>query len=289
MLFIARQRLFARRCCRGVSGIIGEKIDLVRQACADVHIIPVLDDNYSYVIKCRATGAAACIDPGDAPPIIDRLASISKDNKDFKLQYVLCTHKHWDHTDGTGMLKQNFKDISVVGTGYEHIPFLDRPLKHDDTLSVGRLTVRAIHTPCHTKGHVCFLVTGTEGSPILFSGDTLFAGGCGRFFEGTGADMLANMNIFEALPGNTQVYCGHEYTLSNMKFLRSIDPDRVSPFFEKAKYLREANHPTVPTTIADEQRYNLFMRCNDVELQNRLSTKNSLDTMNKLREQKNNF
>lgn len=176
--------------------------------CADVIKIPLFTDNYCYLIVDRETKHAAVVDPGTAQPVIKIVEQLQRD-ENLELKAILCTHKHHDHVGGNAELKHRFPTAEVIGTGYEHIPSIDRPVRHGDSFRIGSLQVRTIFTPCHTSGHVCFFVTsaatpshfkgtvrsgevGAENmAPMLFSGDTLFAGGCGRFFEGTGACYLA--------------------------------------------------------------------------------------------------
>lgn len=261
----------------------------VRDPCAYVHIIPLLQDNYSYIVVDKATGLSACVDPGEAKPITDAVDRLAAINADFKLNYVLSTHRHWDHISGNEELKKLYSGLKIVGTAYEPIPSIDIPLSHGQRMKLGQLSVQALFTPCHTRGHVCFFIEGPAGDPILFSGDTLFVGGCGRFFEGTAADMLDNMNMLGALDRNTLVYCGHEYTLSNIEFLKSIAPELVSEQYKNACSLVNAGIATVPTSIGEELQYNLFMKCNEVDTQELFKAKTAVEAMSILRAMKNIF
>ena len=254
-----------------------------------MRIIPVLDDNYSYLFVDRPTRTISCVDPGDHVPVLEVIDQLLTTDNMAKLRYIFCTHKHWDHVDGNKEILRAFPDVSIIGPSYEPIPFSNGVLSHGERMQVGSLTVESIHTPCHTQGHMCYLVSGPTGDPLLFSGDTLFAGGCGRFFEGSAADMLRNMNLIGALAGETQIYCGHEYTLSNVEFLRSIDPENIPKYYNRFKELRNANLPTVPTTVKSEISYNLFMKCNEMETQDLLSVSSAVDAMKTLRELKNKF
>lgn len=169
---------------------------LTTTSCAEVQIIPLYSDNYCYVLIDRLTKQAAVVDPGKE--IIREVEKLQKE-KNIELTTILCTHKHDDHVGGNSAMKLHFPNVEIIGTGYEPIPSLDRAVHHEDTFTIGSLQVQTLHTPCHTRGHVCFFVTpslhssyekdhdkNSQLDPILFSGDTLFAGGCGRFFEGTG-------------------------------------------------------------------------------------------------------
>jgi hydroxyacylglutathione hydrolase len=253
--------------------------------CANVHIIPILQDNYSYLLLDRKKDTVACIDPGYAPPIIEATQKLG-----LKIELILCTHKHDDHVGGVLDL-WNAYGCKVVGPTYEHINGVTHHVKHGDIINFGNLSINVIHTPCHTAGHVCYYVDNVNSDklPILFSGDTLFAGGCGRFFEGDANQMLSNMDTFSSLPDTTRVYCGHEYTLSNIQFIHSIDPLSCHEYYENAKDKRKRNIPTIPTTIEDEKKYNIFMRCREKHIQNLLQCSDSVETMNKLRNMKNSF
>ncbi|CAM9680306.1 unnamed protein product, partial [Ectocarpus fasciculatus] len=254
---------------------------------AEVHIIPVLQDNYSYLFVDRQTGTISCVDPGDAAPVLEKMDQLLANDRLATLRFIFCTHRHWDHVDGNEDILRAFPEVKIIGTAYEPIPFSNGTLSHGEHLQVGSLKVEAMHTPCHTKGHTCYLVSGPKGDPLLFSGDTLFAGGCGRFFEGSAADMLRNMDLISALPGETQIYCGHEYTLSNADFLKSIDPENLYEYCNKFKELRDADMPTVPTTLEEEMSYNLFMKCNDRATQELMGVSSAVDAMKSLRELKN--
>jgi hydroxyacylglutathione hydrolase len=267
-----------------------------------VHVVPIMDDNYSYLMIDSSTGVGACVDPGQAQPIIDKVFEIQK-KEPFQLKHILATHKHGDHVDGILELKERFPGIAVIGTGYETIPGVTHRVYSNDQFQIGRLHARTLYTPCHTSGHVCFHVSdgnishgNNESSSVLFSGDTLFLGGCGRFFEGTANQMLENMDQFLELPPWTQIYCGHEYTLSNMKFLHQLSSsdsrlfDLTAQYLHKYQLLRDGNLPTVPSTLQDERRYNAFMKCREGIVQDLVgSSGDPIETMRRLRELKNNY
>jgi len=215
------------------------------RGCADVFLIPMFKDNYGFVLVDRATKLSACIDPAQPERIIDFI-----EENNLKNDVVLCTHKHNDHAGGNLAMQVWNPNIKIIATNYETIPGRNVPANDGDVFTLGSLKIETLYTPCHTVGHVCFLVTNPALSPpqppILFCGDTLFVGGCGRFFEGTANDMVRNMNRLAALPDETFVFCAHEYTLSNYDFLRSIDPRGVSARYEEVKGLRARNLPTIP-------------------------------------------
>ena len=261
------------------------------RACADVHLVPMFGDNYGLILVDRLTNKAALIDPGDPDPVIQAVRGLGS-----SVELALITHKHNDHVGGNGAVKDAFAGINIVGTSYEKIPHVMQEVKEGDSIIMGSLKIEVLHVPCHTKGHVAYYVTShdagvdsNKNAPILFSGDTLFVGGCGRFFEGTATEMLHNMDRLGALPPATQVYCAHEYTLGNLKFLASVDPECSAEILEEVSQKRDASISTVPTTIGRELEYNLFMKCREERTQTLMNRKSPVDTMARLRELKNRF
>lgn len=182
----------------------------------DVTLVPVLNDNYSYVIKSGNT--VAVVDPGEAGPIIEYL-----DGHNLHPDYILNTHHHGDHIAGNAEIKRKY-GARLIGPAAEsgRIANMDETYSEDDTFGLGGETVHVIETPGHTAGHICFYF---PESHALFSGDTLFSMGCGRLFEGTAEQMWASLSKIMALPDDTMIYCGHEYTAANAKFCLSVEPD----------------------------------------------------------------
>ena len=261
--------------------------------CADVHLVPMFNDNYGLILVDRVTNKAALIDPGEPGPVIQAAKDLGT-----KVELALITHKHNDHQGGNAAVLEAFPGINIVGTGYEEIRHVTQNVKDGDSFTLGSLKIDVIHTPCHTKGHVVYFISsdlpnadGTANAPILFSGDTLFVGGCGRFFEGTATEMLKNMDRFGTLPLDTHVYCAHEYTLENLKFLSTIDADGVatSKMLNDVTEKRNAGISTVPTTIGRELQYNSFMKCREERTQFLVNRKSPVDVMARLRELKNEF
>ncbi len=254
-------------------------------SCADVFLIPMFSDNYGHLLVDRSTKKAALIDPADCDPVIRAVASMGLD-----VEMVLITHKHSDHCGGNEGIKRAYPSVRILGTGYEKIPGATELVHEGDNISLGGLQISVIHTPCHTKGHVGYFVTPAvgDGAPILFPGDTLFVGGCGRFFEGTANDMLKNMDKFAKLPPETQVFCAHDYTESNLKFLASVDPE-CGKVLEDVQNTRGKGLPTVPSTIGKELEYNLFMKTRDPRVQQLVGADSAEETMARLREMKNTF
>ena len=220
--------------------------------------IPALRDNYVYLITCNTTGKTAVIDPGDAKPVQDALA-------DQPLNMNLCTHHHWDHTDGNLALKAQH-GCEIIGSGYapERVPGLGKSVKEGDTLKVGAAQADVFFVPGHTRDHIAFYFPESDA---LFCGDSLFAGGCGRLFEGTPEEMFQSLEKMAALPDTTKVYCGHEYTEANLTFAHHMAPD--DPAIEKrlkdVQDMRRQNKPTVPSTLAEEKNSNIFMLAPDVQ------------------------
>lgn len=235
----------------------------------------------------RDAKSCACVDPGDGEAIYRATKEL-----DLDLKMILCTHKHNDHTGGNLFLKEKFPAVQVVGPRYEPIPGITQPVGEGDIVEFDSLQLNVLHTPCHTSGHIAYFVTDkekAESQPLLFCGDTLFVGGCGRFFEGTAHEMLSNMDRFATLPSHTQVCCAHEYTEGNFKFLASVDPETCGKKYEDIVAKRKEGLPTVPSTIEQELKYNLFMNCRDERLRGILSVHSAEEAMQKLRTAKNNF
>ena len=237
-----------------------------------VEIIPCLQDNYSYLIIDDNNNLACVVDPGEAKPIVDYLK-----NKNIKLKYILNTHHHFDHIGGNEYLKKKFGSI-VVGfkKDINRIPEIDILLEDNQIWKAENFEARIIHIPGHTTGHICFHFFQEK---LVFTGDTLFSLGCGRIFEGTYKEMFESLNKIKSLPEETKVYCGHEYTLSNLKFCIKYNPENqnLKKKAEDIKKKIDNGLPTIPSTIKDELECNIFLRAND------------LKSFSKLRDLKDNF
>lgn len=253
----------------------------------DVKILPALQDNYMYLIIDKTTRDAAIIDPVDPERVI---AAVEREK--VNLKQVLTTHHHWDHAGGNTKLVQTFKSHLDVYGGDDRIESLTNKVKHNDTFKIGMLNVECLHTPCHTTGHICYNVTSNDNESAVFTGDTLFLGGCGRFFEGTPTQMYsALINILSKLPDETKVFCGHEYSLQNLAFGAHVEPNNVE-IQEKikwAKQQREENQPTVPSTIGEEKRINPFMRVLVKDVQDHAGKLDGIDVMGAIRKEKDSF
>lgn len=201
---------------------------------------------------------AIVVDPGDAQPVFDALA-----RDKLQLAAILVTHHHPDHTGGVAALRAT-TGARVLGPARERIPEPFEPLRHGDGAEVLGLRFSVIDVPGHTAGHIAyFLPAGAEGrAPLLFCGDTLFSGGCGRLFEGTPAQMLASLDSLSALPGDTRVCCAHEYTLANLRFARAVEPANaeLTQYTAHCESLRAQGQPTLPSRLSTERRINPFLR-----------------------------
>jgi len=254
--------------------------------------IPVNEDNYQYLIVDERTKKAAIVDPVDVEKIITTAAA-----ENAQLCASLVTHHHNDHAAGTEELSRRIKqqnpDFRTYAGEQKRIAGVDEVPKHKGEFSVGNLKVTALRTPCHTSTHVSFFIEdGQTGQHAVFTGDTLFIGGCGKFFEGNAEQMHINLNIrLAVLPDDTRVYCGHEYTVDNLKFARTVEPDNkhVEEKLAWAQQERAAGHYTIPSTLAQEKTFNPFMRVGESSLQKSLEVKDAVAVMAKLRELKNNF
>ncbi|XP_023307988.2 hydroxyacylglutathione hydrolase, mitochondrial isoform X2 [Lucilia cuprina] len=262
-------------------------IENLKMAAMQVKILPALQDNYMYMIICGNTREAAIVDPVDPEAVINAVKQES-----VNLTKVLTTHHHWDHAGGNEKLVKLFnKPLDVYG-GDERIGALNHKVTQDDRLNIGDLKVTCLFTPCHTTGHICYFVEAPNGDKCVFTGDTLFQGGCGRFFEGTAEQMYAALvEKLSALPDDTKVFCGHEYTLQNMAYARHVEPqnENILKRIEWAKLRRATQSPTVPSTIAEEKSWNPFMRVHEASVQKHANESDPIRTMGSLRKEKDNF
>jgi hydroxyacylglutathione hydrolase len=214
-------------------------------------------DNYIWMLDDGAR--ALLVDPGDAAPVTAAL-----DAMDLRLAGILVTHHHGDHTGGIAALRERLEG-PVWGPAAERIPGPFEPLVDGDTIEALGLRFAVMHVPGHTAGHIAYLQQDAGDAPLLFCGDTLFSAGCGRLFEGTPAQMAASLARLAALPPATQVCCTHEYTLANLRFAATVEPDNgdVTAHQARCTALRAAGQPTLPSTLALERRINPFLRCTE--------------------------
>ena len=251
-----------------------------------IEIIPCLNDNYSYLIHDEISNTVAIVDPSEFIPC-DTI--ISKNYQ--KLDFILNTHHHYDHVGGNEELKKKYNS-KVLGfeNDKNRIPQIDTVLKDNQEFKIGTLNFTTIFIPGHTRGHVAFYF---KKERVVFSGDTLFSLGCGRVFEGTYKQMFQSLNKLKNLPGETKVYCGHEYTFKNLEFCLKFNPN--NDFLKKKKndikLSLKNKKPTIPSTIADEIKANIFFRVNDPDIKKAINLENSpdIEIFTKLRDLKDNF
>jgi hydroxyacylglutathione hydrolase len=216
--------------------------------------LPAFADNYIWML--HDGHRALVVDPGDAKPVLDALQ-----RQGLQLETILVTHHHADHTGGVAALR-NQTGAHVLGPAGEEMPEPLTRVSGGQTFTAMGMGVQVMDVPGHTAGHIAFYCADFDGAPLLFCGDTLFSGGCGRLFEGTPAQMLASLDSLTALPDTTRVCCTHEYTLSNLKFACTVEPDNpaLQQYLASCQQLRAEGLPTLPSTIARERQINPFLR-----------------------------
>lgn len=219
--------------------------------------VPAFQDNYLWMFHQEGDNRACVVDPGDAGPVFQAL-----EQRGLTLSAILVTHHHADHIGGIDALLAHTR-VPVYGPDSPQIPQITNVLAENDEVEVLDTTFRVLEIPGHTLDHIAYFAQPAEGAPVLFCGDTLFAGGCGRVFEGTYPMMHTSLQKLAMLPPETRVFCAHEYTLANLKFALAVTPDDagVKTRMDNEKEKRAQNIPTVPTTIGQELDTNPFLRC----------------------------
>ncbi|WP_169567030.1 hydroxyacylglutathione hydrolase [Sneathiella limimaris] len=252
----------------------------------EIHQIPVLNDNYLYLIKDPDSSAVGIVDPAVAEPVLEKL-----DELGWKLTHILNTHHHMDHTGANLELKEK-TGCTIVGSKSDksRIPGIDIELSEGDEFEFGTQKAKIFEVSGHTKGHIAYWF---EQSDALFCGDTLFALGCGRLFEGTPAQMWESLSKLKSLPASTQVFCAHEYTEANANFALSVDPEnsKLQDRFQDILKLRKAGTPTVPSTMAEEIETNPFLRPDDMGIRKVLGMESAstVDVFTEIRARKDSF
>lgn len=253
---------------------------------AQTHLFRCLSDNFGVLLHDPETGATAAIDAPEAAAVEAALKETG-----WTLTDILVTHHHADHTDGIRALKERYK-CRVVAPRREasKIPAVDETVKEGDSVKVGNLSASVIETPGHTLGHIAYWFHADQ---LAFVGDTLFSIGCGRVIEGTPAQMWNSLKKLRDLPDDTQIYCGHEYTLANIKFARTIEPDNkaLAAREKEAKAQVDAGKATIPVTIGAEKEDNPFLRADraDVAAGIGMAGKSADDVFTEIRARKNKF
>ncbi len=233
-----------------------------------IKIIPVLSDNYIFMLCDRATKTAAVVDPAIAPPVLKYL-----DQLDLELIAIFNTHHHSDHVGGNRKLIQKFPHVCVYGGAADQgrIPGQQVFLHEGDTVTFGNRTAQIFFVPGHTRAHIAYYFPplNPEESGELFCGDTLFAGGCGRLFEGNPSQMVNSLDKLRNLPDNTRIWCAHEYTLNNLKFALTVDRNnsQLQTRYEAVKTARSQGMFTIPSTLSVEKQTNPFLRWDSPQLQ----------------------
>ena len=237
-----------------------------------IEILKCLQDNYSYLIIDETNRNACVVDPGESIPIINFV-----ENNNIKLEYILNTHHHYDHIGGNLELKKKYGSKIVAFKGDKsRIPEIDVLVQNDQIWKADNFEAKIFHTPGHTSGHIAFYFFNEKK---IFTGDTLFSLGCGRIFEGTFKEMFNSLNKIKKLPRETEIYCGHEYTLQNSNFCIQQDPEnsKLKDKIIKIKKKLENGLPTLPTILSEEIECNVFLKAKNIE------------TFSKLRDLKDNF
>ena len=252
----------------------------------NIEIISCLSDNYSYLLEDEKLNIIGIIDPSD----FDTCDKIIK-KKYNKLDYILNTHHHFDHVGGNVKLKEKY-NAKVLGfeLDKDRIPGIDIILKDKQNFKLGNSSFEVIFIPGHTKGHIAFYF---KDEKIVFTGDTLFSLGCGKVFEGTYEQMFSSLNKLKNLPTDKKIYCGHEYTKKNLEFCLEYDSNNEL-LKKKTNWINskiESDYPTIPITIGEEKKTNIFLRCNEPLIKNVLNLNNASEQeiFSKLRDLKDNF
>ncbi|MGZ5014060.1 MAG: hydroxyacylglutathione hydrolase [Methylobacter sp.] len=248
--------------------------------------LPVLNDNYIYLLHDSVSDETAVVDPAVAQPVLEVL-----NQKGWPLTYILNTHHHADHVGGNLELKQK-TGCTVIAplSDQQRIPGIDRGVADCDMIMLGKRTAKVVSTPGHTSGHVVYHFAGDN---LLFCGDTLFVMGCGRLFEGTAEQMWHSLQKLKALPASTQIYCAHEYTQANGRFALTVEPDnlQLQQRMEIINQLRANHQPTVPSTIEQELATNPFFREDSLALQKtvKMTNKKPVEIFAEVRRLKDHF
>lgn len=252
--------------------------------------IPVLSDNYIFIIHDSNTNQVAVVDPAEAEPVLNCIKELNG-----QLVAIFNTHHHGDHVGGNQKLIKAFPDAVVYGgeVDRDRIPHQQVFLQEGDTVEFAGRKGEVFFVPGHTKAHIAYYFPPVEVSEAgeLFCGDTLFSGGCGRLFEGTPAQMVESLRKIRSLPDQTRVWCAHEYTLSNLNFAITIESNNLDlqNRYEEVKIARQENKPTIPAWLGNEKMTNPFLRWDSPEIQSAMGFSESSRVFGRLRAMKDNF
>ncbi len=258
--------------------------------------VPCLSDNYAYLLVCPETKEAAIVDPSEPEPVLAALQDGGRRAGDVKVVAILDTHHHPDHVGGNDAVAKRLGIERIYGHASDRgrIPGQTHFLEEGATFTIGSLLIRVLHIPGHTTGAVAYVVTREPNDAVVFTGDTLFVGGCGRIFEGDPPMMHASLSKLAKLDGRTQVYCGHEYTESNLRFAAHVEPTNGAIAAARARVAaaRKEGKPTVPSSMADELSYNPFLRTQSQEIRKTLGiaeTASPAEALGAIRKAKDSF
>ncbi|MDY7559453.1 hydroxyacylglutathione hydrolase [Pseudomonas sp. 10B1] len=238
-----------------------------------IDALPAFTDNYIWLLQDASSKRCAVVDPGDAEPVLAWL----KQHPDWQLSDILVTHHHDDHVGGVEQLK-TVTGARVLGPAAEKIPARDIALNDNDSITVLGLGFDVFAVPGHTLGHIAFYHDDPQ-APLLFCGDTLFAAGCGRLFEGTPAQMHDSLSRLAGLPDSTLIYCTHEYTLSNLRFAQAVEPANldIAERFIQVSHWRSENRISLPSNLALERRTNPFIRTHEIAVKEKADERTGTD------------
>lgn len=229
-------------------------------------LIPALETNYQHLLICQETNQAVVIDPADAPKLMSHIKKLN-----INLVAIFNTHHHFDHTCGNEELFSRFKiPVYCSYIDINRIPQATHAIKENSTITFGTMNFIVLELPGHTLGQIAFLIENN-----LYCGDTLFAGGCGKLLEGTAEQLFSSLQRICQLPNDTMIYCGHEYTIKNLEFALTLEPQNpaIHQALEEAQKKHKQNIPTIPTTLGQEKSYNPFLRTHSKEIRNQLAQK----------------
>ncbi|MEA5418939.1 hydroxyacylglutathione hydrolase [Spirulina sp. CCNP1310] len=256
----------------------------------DIRRVPVLSDNYIFLLHDPARGEAAVVDPAESEPVLAELKVLGA-----TLVAIFNTHHHHDHIGGNRALKQAFPDLCIYGGAGDRgrIPGQDVFLQEGDRLQFGDRPAQVFDVPGHTRAHIAYYFPPTtpDQPGELFCGDTIFSGGCGRLFEGTPAQMVTSLGKLRHLPDHTRVWCAHEYTVRNLTFTLTIVPPspELQQRYQEVESLRQAGKATIPTWLGMEKQTNLFLQWDDPTLQAAMNTTDPIQAFGRLRDKRDQF